>query len=82
MKQRRLDIRQQMRQYKSKIGCHLCGETHFACLDFHHKNPGEKEYKVSTLVHDGHSWDSIMQEVEKCVLLCANCHRKIHVKEV
>lgn len=56
--------------------CSRCGEDHPACLDFHHV--GEKELGVSAMVTLGYSKDSILKEVERCLVLCANCHRKEH----
>ena len=51
-----------------------------ACFDFHHLEDKEKE--LSKLIH---SWSSkyglIIQELKKCIVLCSNCHRKLHWKE-
>lgn len=55
-------------------GCVLCGETFFGALDFHHINPSIKEDAVARLT----SKKSVKNEVEKCVVLCSNCHRKFH----
>ncbi len=57
-------------------GCVVCGEDFPGCLDFHHTDPGKKEFGVSRILH--HSSGSVMKEVSKCVVLCANCHRKLH----
>ena len=61
--------------FKSK-GCIICGEKETACLDFHHLNPSEKDFQVSALNNKG--LKTILAEIEKCVILCANCHRKLH----
>lgn len=45
-------------------------------LEFHHKDPNSKEFSISG--SHSRSWDSIKKELEKCNLLCANCHREIH----
>ncbi|WP_229380240.1 hypothetical protein [Haloterrigena salifodinae] len=45
-------------------------------MDFHH--PGEKEHGIATMVVNGHSKASIHEEIERCVVLCANCHRVEH----
>jgi predicted HNH restriction endonuclease len=59
-----------------KTPCVNCGESDPACIDFHHRNPEEKEFHVGRM--QGKSEAKIIKEVEKCVCLCANCHRKLH----
>lgn len=63
---------------KAERGCLICGESNWKCLDFHHKNRTDKKAAVSELVRDDASHDVILVEIEKCVVMCANCHRKIH----
>ena len=63
-----------MRQLKSN-GCIVCGEKDPACLDFHHLH--DKSFNIGNKCRD-RSVDSIKNEVDKCVVLCANCHRKLH----
>ncbi|UBF23042.1 HNH endonuclease [Haloarcula virus HCTV-16] len=67
-----------VREYRAERGCSECGEDHPACLDFHHVE--EKEYAVHKMARDGYSLDKIKEEVEKCIVLCANCHRKRHAE--
>lgn len=47
-----------------------------ACLLFHHN--GDKEIEVSTLVARGAALKTLQQEVARCVVLCFNCHQKVH----
>jgi hypothetical protein len=61
-----------------KTACIRCGETHPACLDFHHRDPGVKEGTISRLVSKNVKLDRVQAEIEKCDVLCANCHRKFH----
>lgn len=68
-------------EIKSKLSCIRCGENHIACLDFHHRNPEEKEFPISTKAQDATDWEVILKEIEKCDVLCANCHRKHHYEE-
>lgn len=69
------------RKLKEGKCCSMCGETHPACLDFHHKDPKEKLGLVYSLVKRFSSNNEVaLKEVEKCVLICANCHRKHHYK--
>jgi hypothetical protein len=42
-------------------------------LDFDHLR--DKKYNVSRMIHDGFSWKAIQKEIEKCEVVCANCHR-------
>lgn len=66
------------KDYKLSLKCIKCGEDHPACLDFHHEDPNTKEIEVSSLVSDTVSLKKIMDEIDKCIVLCANCHRKYH----
>jgi len=61
--------------------CIKCGYDKYPeVLEFHHKNPSQKEFGLS---RQGHcrSWKRVCQEIEKCDLLCANCHREVHVEQ-
>jgi hypothetical protein len=64
--------------YKNKYPC-KCGEGDPACLDFHHVD-GKKEINVSLVTKRAWSIERLKAEVAKCVILCANCHRKEHAK--
>lgn len=60
--------------------CERCGEGDPACLEFHHVNEEEKEFSVSRRANRGHSIENIRSEIERCEVLCANCHSKTHYK--
>ena len=66
---------------KSTLCCRDCGQTHIATLQFHHLDPTKKDNNVSWMVHHGYSLKRIQAEIEKCVVLCSNCHDIIHWKE-
>jgi len=68
--------KQNIFDYKSKRGCLLCPEKEPCCLDFHHTSD-DKEFTISSKVRS-YTWNSLLREIEKCVVICANCHRKIH----
>ena len=71
-------IKEKAIEYK-RGKCTICGyNAHPAALDFHHTNPQEKEVTWDKLRL--RSWDKIIIELDKCVLLCANCHRIEHSK--
>lgn len=55
--------------------CSICSyDKHPAGFDFHHVNPREKDFTISSAA----SWKKIEPELLKCVLLCSNCHREVH----
>ena len=60
-----------------KTPCIVCGESEPIAIDFHHINPNEKEFTIGK--HRGKNREWLSQEISKCVCLCANCHRKVHV---
>ena len=77
VRSRLLELKEWFRELKRDFSCELCGEDDFRTLDFHHTNPEGKEFSVSTMVHDGYSRKRIEEEIRKCLVLCANCHRKL-----
>lgn len=59
--------------------CEKCGyDKNVAAFDFHHKDPKEKSYQLNMRRLSNSSMLKLMVEVEKCELLCANCHRELH----
>ena len=66
--------------YKSKKECEVCGENHIATLDFHHIDPIKKEDCISIIMSGG-SLRKLKEELKKCKVFCANCHRKFHYKD-
>jgi hypothetical protein len=58
--------------------CKRCPETHPACLEFHHRDGNSKVLEIAAMVSQGWSERKIVDEIEKCDLICANCHRKHH----
>jgi hypothetical protein len=58
-----------------KVGCRFCNEKEICCLDFHHLR--DKQYDISRLIHNL-SITKLVVELQKCILVCSNCHRKIH----
>ena len=71
------DLRVRYQAWKSTQQCSVCGENAVECLDLHHIDPSTKEGELSSLTVFG-SWDKILKEINKCTVLCANCHRKVH----
>lgn len=59
--------------------CEKCGyNTSLAALSFHHRDPKEKSHQLDMRTLSNRSWDKILKELEKCDLLCANCHMEEH----
>jgi len=73
---RRARLRSWANDRKRKRGCQSCGETDPACLDFHHPDEESKEMAVTDLITYGHGRKRLREEMAKCDVLCANCHRK------
>jgi hypothetical protein len=64
-------------QKDARGGCSECEEADVACLDFHH-DTGEKDDTVARMIVDRRAKEIIREEMQKCIVLCANCHRKHH----
>ena len=77
---RRRELKKKWDEYKATLSCTKCGFNHHAALDFHHEDPTEKEYNVNRLVSDGR-FKKAYEEIKKCIVLCANCHRIHHYEE-
>lgn len=61
--------------------CERCGYNKcLAALNFHHKDPTQKEFGLSANGIN-RSWENYLKEVEKCELLCANCHAEEHSED-
>ena len=74
-RERKLKIKEWLAEYKSERGCSRCEENHHAALVFHHTTD-DKSYNIARMA--GKSKESIKEEIDKCIVLCANCHRKEH----
>lgn len=55
--------------------CRCCGyKKSLRALEFHHIDPTKKEIRISSTG----KWEKLIKEIEKCVLVCSNCHKEIH----
>lgn len=77
---RRKELREKWRTFKSTLKCTICGFSHPAALDFHHEDPSKKEAHIHRLLQNGFNV-KLKKELEKCIVLCANCHRIHHHDE-
>ena len=67
-----------------KLGgaCSMCGyNKNIAALDFHHLNANDKSFKLDSRKLSNTRLDVLLKELDKCTLLCANCHREHHYPE-
>lgn len=72
-------------EYIMKRGgkCECCGyNENLAALEFHHINSEDKEFQVDIRAFSNINLNDLEKELDKCKLLCANCHRKIHNPEL
>ena len=59
--------------------CSKCGyDKNLAALEFHHINPSEKETQLDVRTLTNRTWEFILKEAEKCILICSNCHSEHH----
>lgn len=76
-KRRREVLRSWLHEYKmEQCQCERCGEDDPACLDFHHVEA--KRYGIAEMVNRGFAIEKIKNEITRCIVLCANCHRREH----
>lgn len=69
----RIDYAKKLFEYLKKNPCVMCGESNPIVLEFDHLR--DKTSEISTMVRCSYSWERILEEIEKCQVLCANCHR-------
>lgn len=70
-------LKQSMVDYKGGC-CQICGyDKYIGALDFHHINPNEKDFTIAHIRQYKFD-DTIKKELDKCLLVCSNCHREIH----
>ncbi len=71
----RRKLKEKLVEYKGGK-CEICGyDRCIKAMDFHHKNPKEKEFPLTYM---NRKWEILTKEADKCILVCANCHREIH----
>jgi hypothetical protein len=73
------EIKDKLNQYLSNHPCVDCGNTDFRVLEFDHVR-GIKQYEISEL-KTRLNWNNLLQEIKKCDVRCANCHRIKHYEE-
>ena len=75
--ERRRKLKNALVKYKGG-SCIICGYNKSSwALDLHHINPKKKSFELN-VKGLSRSWDLLIKEADKCVLICANCHREVH----
>lgn len=72
--------KQRLAELKRDRACRECGIDDPRVLDFHHRDPDEKEFNIGRDAWKV-SWERLVAETEKCDVLCANCHRIEHFED-
>lgn len=67
------------KRIKMERGCAHCGMKDWRCLEFHHRDPSEKEFTLATA--KGTTMKRLEAEIAKCEVVCANCHRIHHTSK-
>lgn len=65
--------------YKKTLKCSNCPESRWYTLDFHHTGD-DKEYNIGAMARKV-SLETLQKEIDKCIVLCSNCHREHHHNE-
>ena len=80
--ERRKKQREWFNGLKEGKKCEICGESRLPCLEYHHVDPNTKEFPISYAFGQitGNK-ERILNEIKKCIILCANCHRIEHSNE-
>lgn len=82
-KRKRAELRKWYVEYKFHLKCSVCHDGHPAIIDFHHVDPKTKILDIGTMVSSApkFSKEKILNEISKCLIICSNCHKKLHWKE-
>jgi hypothetical protein len=67
--------------YLKNVSCITCGENDPIVLEFDHREPDQKHKAISDMARSGYSLVTIQEEMDKCDVLCANCHRRRTAKQ-
>ena len=77
----RRNKRKEYREWKATLSCVKCGYSHPAAIDFHHVIKSADNQRVTDLVRNGRFGAAQKEALERCIVLCANCHRILHDEE-
>jgi hypothetical protein len=77
----RKDLKQKVYEYLERNPCVDCGEKDIVVLDFDHVDPSEKAGTVYSILGNSTRWEPVFEEIKKCQVRCANCHRRRTAKQ-
>ena len=80
-KKRKLQLRQYVWDYLKNNNCIVCGENDPIVLEFDHRIPDEKFMSISDMITTKYGLDKIKLEINKCDVLCSNCHKRKTAKQ-
>lgn len=66
---------------KERTGCLRCKIKDPRVLEFHHLDTSKKDFNIADYYYSHYSFEKLEQEIAKCVIICANCHRILHAEE-
>lgn len=76
---------ERFRDFKKRCVLHKGGKCEkcrydkcIAALEFHHLDPTQKDFTISDVKKKVANWQLVVKELDKCIMVCANCHREIH----
>lgn len=75
-----LAVQRKIKEYLLTHPCIDCGESDWIVLEFDHCK-GKKKLAIASMIHRNYSWKVILEEINKCEVRCANCHRKKTAKQ-
>lgn len=82
MKQKYQEKKETIQDIKLVLKCQKCGYNRCSeALEFHHINLQEKDDGIARMISNNYTLDKVKEEMKKCVILCANCHREFHFYE-
>lgn len=79
--ERRIMKRKYLYNYLETHPCEHCGESRPVCLEFHHIEPSIKSFNLCMSVCKDKKICVIQSEIDKCIVLCANCHKIVTARE-
>lgn len=78
LKKQQKILKKYISDVKESSCCEICGEKRWWVLDFHHIK--DKKISIPEMARTNCSLEELKEEIEKCIIVCANCHRDIHHK--
>ncbi len=75
-KRHRVRVRERLLEFLSGKKCTDCGEQDPIVFEFDHREREKKFKPISRMLSGHYAWESILEEIEKCDIRCANCHRR------